>query len=320
MMSLQIASSSLASLIGMHAYEPTKVAMAKLWEKTDPRGLRARWRALHPPEAQRVALQEEARRAAHAAVRDAARSAAPVEEVHAAVGAAVAQVRRHVGEQTRKAQKEEDARLERALAAVPDGPAAAAGRAAARAHHTAARQESEKQAAAVLQREEDEIRRKAFTTRGIKDEDKALAHAAAEHGLDPAALAASGNAAFFRLPLNSENHAYTLVGYVDGLTDAYVVEVKNRMRRLFAQIPLYEKVQMHAYMALTDRPACLWVQRYKDSQESRMVHFDQEWWDTAVLPALHAAVDRFHAIMQDEKEQTLLLSAVEDAWRPRGAA
>ena len=40
----------------------------------------------------------------------------------------------------------------------------------------------------------------------------------------------------------------------------------------------------------------------------------------ASQPALHAAVDRFHAIMQDEKEQTLLLSAVEDAWRPRGAA
>lgn len=294
--------------------------MAKLWEKTDPRGLHARWRALHPPEAREIRLEEEARQAAHAAVRDAARSAAPVEEVHAAVDAAVAQVRRSVGEQTRRAREEADARLERALAAVPTGgPKTEERRAAARAHHTAARQESEKQAAVVLKREEDEIRRKAFTTRGIKDEKKALVHAAAQQGLDPAALVASGNAAFFRLPLHSENHAYTLVGYVDGLTDHHVVEVKNRMRRLFTQIPLYEKVQMHAYMALTDRPACLWVQRYKDSQESRMIDFDQDWWDATVLPALHAAVDRFHTIMQDEKEQRLLLSAVEDAWRPRGA-
>ena len=206
LMSLQIASSSLAALIGMHTYEPTKVAMVKLWEKTDPRGLRAQWLALHPPGERKIELDEGARRAAHAAVRAAARSAAPVAEVHAAVGAAVDRVHRHVSKQVERAQEESDKELERALEALPDGQGSAAGRAAARAIHAAAHQEHQKQAAVVLKREQDEIRRKAFTTRGIKDENKAL---------------------------------------------------------------------------------------------------------------VHAAVDRFHAIMQDEKEQRLLLSAVEDAWHPR---
>ena len=174
--------------------------------------------------------------------------------------------------------------------------------------------------AAAVQREQDTIRREAYTTRGKCDEKDALRCAAAEHGLDPAAVEASSNAAFFRHALRSAEggHAYAVVGYVDGLTDDYVIEVKNRMRRLFTAVPLYEKVQMHAYMVLAGRPKCLWVQRYQDQQESRMVEFDKAWWEGGVLPALHAAVDRYRAIMESEKEQGLLLSAVEHEWRPRG--
>ena len=311
-MRLQVPASAVAAWAGMHKYECTAVAMAKMWEKADPAALRRAWRARHPVTEVSTELTPQESRCCGARARAAAE--APLPGMHAAVESALARVRDRVEAKTREAN---DARR--------------ATRAAAR---TAAKTETDRQeldrchaqedaalaqrAARVIQREQDDIRRLAYTTRGKHDEKEALRQAAADRGLDPAAVDASSNAAFFRHALRSApgGHDYAVVGYVDGLTEDYVIEIKNRMRRLFEHIPLYEKVQMHAYMVLADRPRCLWVQRYRGEQESRMVEFDTAWWAGSVLPALHAAVDRFHHILEDEHERNLLLSAVEDAWRP----
>ena len=265
---------------------------------------------------QREDLSHEERAAAAAAVRRAA-VAAPLCEMHATLDQTLARVQGRVESK------------DRAAAAAREAPRAAARaeaknkkeRDALEARHRAEDAARREKLAASINREKDEIRRQAYTTRGKHDEKDALRRAAAERGLDPDVVDASSNAAFFRRELRGSagggGRAYAVVGYVDGLTDDYVIEVKNRMHRLFTQVPLYEKVQMHAYMVLTERPRCLWVQRYQDQQESRMVEFDKAWWEGCVLPALHAAVDRYHAIMESEKEQGLLLGAVEGAWRPR---
>ncbi|CAM9400436.1 unnamed protein product, partial [Sphacelaria rigidula] len=49
-------------------------------------------------------------------------------------------------------------------------------------------------------------------------------------------------------------------GRVDGLTNDKVIEVKSRRHRFFSTLPLYEKVQVQAYMFLTDKPIAEVVQ------------------------------------------------------------
>ena len=57
-----------------------------------------------------------------------------------------------------------------------------------------------------------------------------------------------------------------------------VVEVKCRRSRLFDQVPLYEKVQMHAYMFLTRRTCCDLVQKFGENVRITTMLFDEDFW------------------------------------------
>ncbi len=74
-----------------------------------------------------------------------------------------------------------------------------------------------------------------------------------------------------------------LGGKVDGITeDGQLVEMKNRQRRLFPTVPLYEKIQVHAYMFLTDKAECRLIQTYKDTNSTTIVSFDETFWSDIV--------------------------------------
>ncbi|CAM9180875.1 unnamed protein product, partial [Ectocarpus sp. 12 AP-2014] len=68
-------------------------------------------------------------------------------------------------------------------------------------------------------------------------------------------------------------------GRVDGLTNDKVVEVKSRRSRLFKTLPIYEKVQVQAYMFLTDKPVAEVVQKYDGMMRSDEHVADTEFWD-----------------------------------------
>lgn len=81
---------------------------------------------------------------------------------------------------------------------------------------------------------------------------------------------------------NSEGEIkkYAIGGKVDGITeDGYLVEVKNRQYKLFNDIPVYEKVQIHAYMYLTGFTECKFVQSYKNQDISTTEIFDCDFWE-----------------------------------------
>jgi hypothetical protein len=69
-------------------------------------------------------------------------------------------------------------------------------------------------------------------------------------------------------------------GKVDGIMDDTIVETKNRSRRLFHNIPGYEKVQIEAYMFLTGLDKAIHIECYNDEQvKTDYVHNGLFWYD-----------------------------------------
>ena len=73
-----------------------------------------------------------------------------------------------------------------------------------------------------------------------------------------------------------------LRGKVDGMNNEYVVETKNRTRRLFNMIPEYEKVQLNAYMFMTGKEKAIHIECYNDQQNQTEYDFDKLFWDSCL--------------------------------------
>jgi hypothetical protein len=90
-------------------------------------------------------------------------------------------------------------------------------------------------------------------------------------------------------------------GKVDGITeDNILVEVKNRQYRLFPEIPIYEKIQVHVYMFLTGISECHVVQFHGEDESRFLVNFQEEFW-TDISERLTSFVETVRKIL-DKKE------------------
>jgi len=73
---------------------------------------------------------------------------------------------------------------------------------------------------------------------------------------------------------------FGIVGKFDGFNeDGTLVEIKNRMRRLFGTVPEYEKVQVHVYMAMSNKVQAQLVERYKDQIMIHAVDYDDDFME-----------------------------------------
>lgn len=69
-----------------------------------------------------------------------------------------------------------------------------------------------------------------------------------------------------------------LGGKHDGLVDGTkIVEIKNRQRRLMG-VPLYERVQLHAYMVIYNVRHAVLIENYLGEQKEHEVNFDDDFW------------------------------------------
>tara|TARA_A100001015_G_scaffold294476_1_gene372289 strand:- start:103 stop:885 length:783 start_codon:yes stop_codon:yes gene_type:complete len=82
----------------------------------------------------------------------------------------------------------------------------------------------------------------------------------------------------------SEDAIYKIVirGKVDGIVDDVIVETKNRTKRLFHRIPNYEKVQLEAYMFLTEMDKAIHIECYNEEQNKTDYNHDAEFWEDRV--------------------------------------
>jgi hypothetical protein len=77
-----------------------------------------------------------------------------------------------------------------------------------------------------------------------------------------------------------------LGGKHDGMADGgkVITEIKNRVNR-FMGVPLYERVQIHAYMKIYGVEKGLLIESFKGQRREHIVDFDQNMWDGIVTSA-----------------------------------
>jgi hypothetical protein len=68
-------------------------------------------------------------------------------------------------------------------------------------------------------------------------------------------------------------------GKHDGAVDDKIVEIKTRQRR-FLGTPLYERVQVHAYMTIFGVREALLIESFDDENRTHPIAFDDGLWDS----------------------------------------
>lgn len=108
---------------------------------------------------------------------------------------------------------------------------------------------------------------------------------------------------------------WTLMGKIDGWSEkeSCVVESKNRQNHMMTVVPLYERIQLHTYMELTNTRRSLLLQTFNGDQDVRTVLFDDELWARtldelgSVVRAVQSAHRRFAVDRNDLCDSILAL-------------
>lgn len=127
------------------------------------------------------------------------------------------------------------------------------------------------------------------------------------------------NVEFFHKPVGqvgrSPGMEVAVGGRVDGLTADRVVEVKNRIRGLKRRVPVYDVVQLQAYMYIVGRSAGELVERAKytargaPTLRTTVIRWDQEFWEQHVRQPLLAFAELVHYLASNPAAQRRLLAA-----------
>lgn len=92
------------------------------------------------------------------------------------------------------------------------------------------------------------------------------------------------------------DNKYIIYGRTDGIDDDTIIETKNRKNR-FLGVPLYEKVQIHAYMYITNKKKGKLLENFNGDQREHIVVFDSDFWEE-VIQKLSDAVDEIYDLAQ----------------------
>jgi hypothetical protein len=96
-------------------------------------------------------------------------------------------------------------------------------------------------------------------------------------------------------------------GRVDGFKDGSLVEIKNRVRRLYDPLPLYDVVQFQCYLYVLDLPHGELIQRIKYSKEcddsarsTIQIERDEAFWTEEVVPRICSFVSALDTVSSDQ--------------------
>lgn len=100
-----------------------------------------------------------------------------------------------------------------------------------------------------------------------------------------------------------------LMGRIDGeLEDGTVVEIKNRMHRLFHSVRDYEMMQVQTYLEILDRDRAILFETHGEQSDWHEIERDTEWWREKVLKPLLRVQDDLTDLFSDPDRQDTFLS------------
>lgn len=110
---------------------------------------------------------------------------------------------------------------------------------------------------------------------------------------------------------------WNLGGKIDGITeDNIVIEIKNRIYKLFYEMRDYEKPQIQTYMYILGLNKGHLVESLKKNGEINIniieENFDQEYWDNIILKRLNNFIKLFHIFLDNIDLKTFVLLGEEN--------
>ena len=109
---------------------------------------------------------------------------------------------------------------------------------------------------------------------------------------------------------------WTVGGKVDGIAidkdgNKIILEIKNRVNRLFNTVRDYEKVQCYAYMYALDINSIHLSEILKSRKNNDMnifeINFDEEFWQKEIVDNISLFVDDFYDFLSNKKRKVELL-------------
>jgi len=113
---------------------------------------------------------------------------------------------------------------------------------------------------------------------------------------------------FFKKFVYSGEYEWYVGGKIDGINkDNVLIEVKNRMNRLFYKLRDYEKVQIFSYLYILEITKARLVECFKKKDSCNInvidVDFDQDFWDNEILSKIVSFSSMFENFMKNRTKR-----------------
>ena len=164
---------------------------------------------------------------------------------------------------------------------------------------------------------DDALRKTTYTTYGNAQEEKVFEYIRNTLGID-----CVDDPTFYKMKAGVvENEFGSFPWYIGGKIDGIdrgrnvLIEIKNRVNRLFKRLPSYEMIQVQTYLQLLNMDKAILVECMKTkSDDSTLedvnvisVNRDHVYWNMEILPKLEGFVDFITRILYDTKLQDKFL-------------
>lgn len=109
---------------------------------------------------------------------------------------------------------------------------------------------------------------------------------------------------------------WSIGGRIDGINEeeTTVIEIKNRVHKLFHKLRDYEKIQIFAYMFILNKNKSKLVECFKKKNECDIniidVEFDKNFWENNICVKIESFIKKFQKFLNnDELKKQLLLDS-----------
>ena len=141
------------------------------------------------------------------------------------------------------------------------------------------------------------IRSKVYTGHGTRSEDKTSDKVSNDEGVK---LVKDNS--FYNLPIcEIENYKFQIVGKIDRIEERpdgskILVEIKNRTKRLFRNVPDYEYIQVQTYLQMLNLERARLVEQFNSQVVSHDIERDDVFWSQEVMPVLENFCHVLHCL------------------------
>jgi len=150
------------------------------------------------------------------------------------------------------------------------------------------------------------IKEKTNTNFGTRHENSGISRYIEEHG-DTVKKVET----FFKKQVLKNKYEWYIGGKIDGINqDNVIIEVKNRMNRLFYTLRGYEKVQVFSYLYILELENARLVECYKKKDNCDInvidIEFDQDYWDNEIMSKVIEFASMFENFMENREKRVKL--------------